>query len=124
MPELPPSIVALQETMHRLSRSALGTAVQLRVVEAIALDIVIAFKRVYSRLVIGGTKMFPASEQLAWMNSHIQAEVAHHSDVSNHDSGMTSLADTAAKQKEMLCLTAEYAWMWNAALEDFAAPLG
>jgi hypothetical protein len=124
MPGLPSRVVALQELMHRMSRSPLGTAVQLRVVEAIALDVVVAFKRVFTRLVIGGSKVFPAGEQLAWMNSHIQAEVAHHSEVSNQGCGMASLADTEAKQKEMLGLTAGYARAWNAALEDFAAALG
>jgi hypothetical protein len=124
MPELPPRILALLEMMHRLSRSPLGTAVQMRVVEAIALDIVIAFKRIYTRLAIGGTRVFPAGEQLAWMNSHIQAEVSHHNDVSNQDCGMTSLADTEAKQREMLSLTDEYVRSWNAALDDFAAALG
>jgi hypothetical protein len=123
MPELPPRILALQEMMHQLCRSPLGTAVQLRVVEAITLDIVIAFKRVFTRLSIGGNKVFPSSAQLAWMNSQLQAAVVHHNDVSNHDGGMTCLADTGAKQKEMLCLAAAYTRAWNAALADFAAAL-
>jgi hypothetical protein len=123
LPPLPVNVRALQDNMHRLSSSPLGTAVQLRVVEAIALDICIAFKRVFSRVAIDGTRVFTTADQLAWMNSHIQAEVAHNEEVSDHDTGMTSLADTAAKQKEMLRLTAEYVRNWNAALEDFATGL-
>jgi hypothetical protein len=120
---LPANVRALLDNMHRLSSNPLGTAVQLRVVEAIALDICIAFKRVFSRVATDGGRVFTTADQLAWMNSHIQAEVAHNQQVSDHDTGMTNLADTAAKQKEMLRLTAEYVRNWNAALEDFAAAL-
>jgi hypothetical protein len=122
-PPLPVNVLAHQNYMHRLTTSALGTAVLLRVAEAVALDICVAFKRLYSRLVIDGARVFPAAEQLAWMNSHIQAEVAHGKDVSDHDTGMTSLAETPAQQQELLRLTAECARHWNAALEDFAAAL-
>jgi hypothetical protein len=124
LPPLPANVRALQENMHRLSTSALGTAVMLRVVEGIALDMCVAFKRVFSRVVIDGSRVFPAAHQLAWMNSHIQAEVAHSQQVSDHDSGMTGIADTTAKQLEMLRLTDEHTRLWNAALEDFAAALG
>ncbi len=123
MPALPTSVQNLRENMHRLSDSALGTAVQLRVVEAIALDLVIAFKRIFSRVVIDGQKMFPTNDTLAWMNAHIQAEVAHNKEVSDHDTGMSIIADTDGKQAEMLTLAAEYVTNWNAALNDFAAVL-
>lgn len=123
LPPLTPNIRGLLDNMLRLAAHPLGAAIQLRVVEAIALDICIAFKRVYSRLAVGGAKVFTDPGRLAWMNSHIQAEVAHHQQVSDGDAGMTTVAATQAEREEMLRLAAEYAQNWNAALEDFAAAL-
>lgn len=123
LPPLPGNVRVLLENMHRLSVSPLGAAVQLRVVEAIALEICVAFKQVFTRVVVDRVKVFTTTSQLAWMNSHIQAEVTHSQEVSDHNTGMTSIADTDDKREVMLGLVAEYVTNWNAALEDFAAAL-
>jgi len=117
---LPPSSQKLIQNMRKLSTDPLGCAVQLRVVEAIALEITIAFKRIYSRVEVNGNKLFTNKEQFNWMNSHIHAEVEHHKSVSDEDSGTTVIANTKLKQQRMLELTEEYAANWNAALNDFA----
>lgn len=113
----------LIESMERLSQSSVGTAVQLRVVEAIALEIAVAFKRVFGRLEVDGKRLFPRGDDLPWMNAHIRAEVTHNQQVSDHDVGMAGVADTVAKQQEMLAQTAEYVERWSQALGDFETAL-
>jgi Aspartyl/Asparaginyl beta-hydroxylase/L-proline 3-hydroxylase, C-terminal len=118
-----PGAARLISAMERLSRSCTGTAVQLRVVEAIALQIAVAFKRVFARIVVDDKKLFTGHDDLAWMNAHIKAEVTHNQQVSDHDVGMASIADTVTKQQEMLAMTAEYVKCWRDALGDFEAAL-
>lgn len=117
---LGPAGRALIEDMRRLAHAPLGAAVQLRVVEAIALDITVAFKRIFSKVDVGGQRLFSRPEQLLWMDSHIHAEVEHHKAVSDDDTGTTAIADTEDKRHEMLLLTRSYANKWNRALGEFA----
>jgi hypothetical protein len=113
----------LTEQMRRLADEPLGAAIQLRVVEAIALDLTVAFKRVMTKVTVDGKRLFARRAQLAWMNSHIEAEVAHHKAVSNDDTGTSAIADTEAKRARMLQLTREYVANWSLVLEEFAAHL-
>ena len=106
--------------MRALIHEPLGAAVQLRVVEAIALDITVAFKRVFSKAVVDGHRLFTRPDQFVWMDSHIHAEVEHHKAVSDDDTGTTAIADTEEKQRHMLQLTRQYAESWNIALNEFA----
>lgn len=115
-----PGAKNLIANMRALVAEPLGAAVQLRVVEAIALDITVAFKRVFTKAVAHGERVFTKAPQFAWMDSHIEAEVAHHKAVSDHDTGTTGIADTDAKRADMLRLTEQYARNWNAALAEFA----
>lgn len=117
---LPPGAKKLIANMRALAAEPLGAAVQLRVVEAIALDITVAFKRVFSKVAADGQRMFTKPAQFTWMDSHIEAEVAHHKAVSDHDTGTTGIADTDAKRAAMLRMTEEYSVNWNAALAEFA----
>lgn len=117
---LGPCARALIADMRGLIHEPLGAAVQLRVVEAIALDITVAFKRVFSKVEIDGQRLFTRPEQFQWMDSHIHAEVEHHKAVSDDDTGTTTVADTEEKQTHMLRLTQQYAARWNAALGEFA----
>lgn len=117
---LGPCARALIADMRRLIHEPLGAAVQLRVVEAIALDITVAFKRVFSKVEADGQRLFTRPEQFQWMDSHIHAEVEHHKAVSDDDTGTTAIADTEEKQAHMLRLTRQYAARWNAALGEFA----
>lgn len=110
----------LISNMRALIHEPMGAAVQLRVVEAIALDITVAFKRVFSKAVADGKRIFSGPEQFQWMDSHIHAEVEHHKAVSDDDTGTTAIADTAEKQRHMLRLTEQYAGRWNLALNEFA----
>ncbi|MBN3808538.1 DUF6202 family protein [Paraburkholderia sp. Ac-20347] len=110
----------LIENMRQLAHDPLGAAVQLRVVEAIALDITVAFKRVFSRVEISGGRLFSRPQHFQWMDSHIHAEVEHHKAVSDDDTGTTAIADTPEKQARMLQLTQTYAAHWDVALNEFA----
>lgn len=114
-------VQALVDNMRRLSDHPLGAAVQLRVVEAIALDITLAFKRVLATVVVDGTRVFRHSSQFAWMDAHIEAEVSHHEAVKDGDTGTCGIADTGEKRREMLLLTREYCQSWRRALHEFAS---
>lgn len=109
--------------MHKMAESGIGTAVQLRVVEAIALNIAIAFRRLFGQVCVDGSPVFDAQHELVWMDSHIRAEVVHSRQVSDASHGMTAIADTPAAQEIMLKLTAEYAARWSSALDEFAEAL-
>ncbi len=63
--EMPDGVAQLLSNMHRLAYSPLGAAVQLRVVETIALDIAVAFRRVYGKLSSAGRPLFPNPGDLA-----------------------------------------------------------
>lgn len=120
---LPPRVEALRANMERLGRSPLGAALQLRVVEAIALDLCIAYRRIYARLAVGGVRPFQSGASLAWMDSHIKAEVEHHKEVRDSETGMANIADTPSKQAEMVSLAREYIANWAGALADFEEAL-
>jgi len=117
---LPAGQQRLIANMRALAYEPLGAAVQLRVVEAIALDITVAFKRIFSKVQVQGERLFSKPDQFAWMDSHIEAEVEHHKAVSHDDTGTTAIADTATQQARMFNLTQTYAHHWNVALNEFA----
>lgn len=114
---------SLANFMRDEAIAPIGAAVQLRIVEAIARDIAIAFRRIFSRLEIDGEKLFPGREDLAWIDTHIKAEVGHASDVCRIDSGMAWLAVTSGQQQELLATSRRYASLWNDVLKDFANAL-
>ncbi len=118
---LPPGVQGLLDNMGRLARSPIGAAVQLRVVEDIALDIATAFRHLFGQVRANGSALFADAGDLAWVDAHIEAEVVHRANVSDHETGMTTIAATAAEQQELLTATAEYAANWARALDDLAA---
>lgn len=119
--ELGPGPRGLIENMRRLADNPLGAPIQLRVVEAIALDITVAFKRVMTRALHQGQRVFTERAQFAWMDSHIEAEVAHQKAVSHDHTGTCGIAETAQKREQMLSLTREYVKSWQIALAEFAS---
>ncbi|MET7622608.1 DUF6202 family protein [Streptomyces sp. NPDC005408] len=118
--ELPSGVVKLLMAMESLAEHRLGAAVQLRVVEAMALDIAVAFRRLYGKVRVDGQKLFATSDDLAWIDSHIKAETSHAKSVSDEETGMTALVETEEDAEELLLLATEYAAHWAAALDDFA----
>ncbi|MGW1675312.1 DUF6202 family protein [Streptomyces sp. NPDC002324] len=121
--QLPEGVRGLLANMERLAQSPLGAAVQLRVVEAIALDIAVAFRRMYAKVRIDGASPYSTESALAWIDSHIKAETVHAKSVSDDETGMTVAAATAAERAELLVLSEEYAKSWAAALNEFADAL-
>ncbi len=105
--------------MDSLASEPFGFAVQLRVVEAIALPIAIAFRDIFSNVSYAGKKIFPNRMALAWIISHIKAEVTHHSQVSDNENGMAYVATTFNEQQQFLQMTKHYADLWETALNDF-----
>lgn len=118
--DLPDPVRALLESMQRLACSPLGAAVQLRVVETIALDIAVGFRRMYAKVRVGGERVFSRDEQFAWIDAHIKAETGHAAQVSDGEIGMTGLVSGAGRAEEFLALVTGYARDWSAALECFA----
>jgi len=121
--QLGPGATRLIENMRRLADHPLGAAIQLRIVEAIALDITVAFKYIMTRVSHQDQRVFSGRERFTWMDSHIEAEVAHHKAVSHDDTGTCGIADTEQKREQMLTLTREYVQSWQAALAEFASHL-
>ena len=117
-----PGIEALVANMRRLGESPLGAAVELRVVEAIALDIALAFREVYSRVKVGDEWLYSTPHALDWIDSHIKAETSHASSVSDDEVGMTWMV-MPEDQDQFLELAREYAASWTVGLAEFAASL-
>lgn len=119
--KLPIGSDRLIENMKHLAKHRMGAAVQLRVVEAIALDITVAFKRIYTRTKVNDTRVFDQREQMGWMDAHIEAEVLHHQAVADHDLGMTGIVRNSQDEEDMMLLMHDYCVNWNHALNGFAA---
>ncbi|MFB6909022.1 DUF6202 family protein [Streptomyces bacillaris] len=117
---LPVEVTDLLANMGRLATEPLGAAVQLRVVETIALDIAVAFRRMYGKVESDGVAVFRADGALDWVDSHIRAETVHAAQVSADETGMTSLVRSAAEAEDFMRLTEEYAANWSRALASFA----
>uniref|UniRef100_UPI00406D521D SaPolF n=1 Tax=Streptomyces armeniacus TaxID=83291 RepID=UPI00406D521D len=117
---VPEPIRALLANMDRLAADPLGAAVQLRVVETIALDIAVGFRRMYGKVLVDGERVFGSNDQFAWIDAHIKAETVHAAQVSDDETGMTGLVTDEAQAAEFVRLVEEYARHWSAALECFA----
>lgn len=112
------NVDALIQGMRRLANKPFGFAIQLRIVEDIALHIAVAFQCIFNNLFHKGEKVFSDRRSLAWITSHIKAEVSHHNQVSNTESGMSCIATTLHEQKKFLEMTEWYAGLWEKALND------
>lgn len=117
---LPPGVRGLLDNMDELARSPIGAAVQLRVVEDIAFDIATAFRALFRQVTAAGTALFDDAD-LTWIDAHIEAEVMHRSQVSDDETGMTTIAATPAEQQQLLTTISGYATNWARALDDLAA---
>lgn len=120
---LPGPVVDLLANMERLADSPLGAAVQLRVVETIALDIAVGFRRMYAKVWVGGEKVFGETAQFAWIDAHIKAETVHAAQVSHEETGMTTMVTTQEEAAEFERLVGAYVERWSGALECFAGRL-
>jgi hypothetical protein len=109
----------LTEGMTQLSKNPLGFAVQLRIVEAIALDIVLAFRPLFFAVEVKGKKLFTDRRDLNWIYSHITAEVVHHQQVKDLGSGMMIVAQTPADQNEILKIAKWYIGLWSGVFDEF-----
>lgn len=116
-------VAALIANMARLAEEPLGAAVQLRVVEAIALDIAVAFRRIFARVEVAGAALYREAGALDWIDAHIRAETSHAKSVSDDETGMTAMAATPEEREEFLRLALEYAANWARALGDFDTDL-
>lgn len=120
---LPSGISGLLANMTALADHPIGAAVQLRVVESIALDIAVAFRRIFAKITSAGHKVFPTAESLSWIDSHIRAETGHAKSVSDDETGMTAMAGNDTDQADLLAMIEEYARHWSRALFDFSGNL-
>lgn len=111
---------ALLDKMNLFAKSFFGPAVQLRVVEAIALNICNAFFAIFKKVQYKGVGIFQSETDLAWIGSHMKVEEIHCEQVSNTTFGMTGIATTIEEIDELLTLTEDYADAWAAVLNDFS----
>lgn len=116
---LPAAVRELLDNMERLADAPLGAAVQLRVVETIALDIAVGFRRMYAKVLVDGECLFAGNDRFAWIDSHIKAETGHAQQVSDDETGMTGFVTGPEGAAEFIRLVGEYADNWSRALETF-----
>ena len=112
--------IFLLRKMKEISTNYLGVAVQLRVVEAIAQNICLAFLAIFSNIEHHGKRIFSSKKDLAWIYSHIEAENIHHHQVCDKESGMAMIVRTIEEQRALLMLTKDYAYSWANALNSMA----
>jgi hypothetical protein len=117
---LPVEVTDLLANMDRLAGAPLGAAVQLRVVQVIALDIAVGFRRMLPKVAVRGAALFGAPGKLAWVDSHIRAGTAHAARVSDEATAMTTLVTSRAAAEEFVAQVGEYAENWSLALASFA----
>lgn len=113
------NIAKLIAGMQELAREPFGFAVQLRVVEAIALHIAMAFHKILIGVEHQGQKIYGKRSALAWITAHIQAEVTHHSQVTDTQDGMSYVATNVEEQHQFLATLDWYSELWSHALNDF-----
>lgn len=117
---MPAAVTELLAAMEQLAAEPLGAGVQLRVVETIALDIAVAFRRMYAKVEGEDGRIFAADGALDWVDSHIRAETGHAAQVSAEETGMTSLVASPAEAERFEELVARYAESWSRSLASFA----
>lgn len=103
----------LLKNMTTLSKTPLGAVIQLRVVEAIALDIMTAFSYLFRSLEIEGKKFFNYKDALALIHSHIKAEVFHCQQVTDKDSSIINIFSSLREQEQLLLLAYDYINCWS-----------
>lgn len=113
-----PGTQALLAGMKELANNKLGFAIQLRVVEAIALDIAVSFRSIFENISQNNQSLFSRKE-LNWIIAHIKAEITHHQQVANDNDGIAFLATSAKDQLEFISTLQWYANLWTVALDDF-----
>jgi len=122
-PSLFPGTKTLLEKMDVLVVHPMGTAIQLRIVEAIAYNIASAFLDLFSKVECDGKLVFEKESDKLWILTHIEAEIVHDQQVCSEISGMAKIASTPDAQKEMLEIAKKYCQAWAMALSDFAQVL-
>lgn len=111
--------LSLLNKMREISSDYMGAAVQLRVVEAIAFDIAMAFYFLYGSVKHNGQALF-SEEDMLWINAHIKAEKIHNHDVSSQNYGMVKIAQNGSEKTRLLKMIDEYCQVWSATLNSFA----
>lgn len=114
-----PKTQSLLDAMIELSKNPFGFALQLYIVETIALDIVLAFRPLFSAVEVNNKKVFPERSDMEWIYSHITAEVIHRRQVSDIETGMLIIATTLEEQKDLLRLAQWYTKRWAEVFDEF-----
>jgi hypothetical protein len=119
-PKLSYSTQQLLNKMQELSNIPMGVAVQLRVVEAIAIHIAKAFLQVFEKVIHNNELIFKSNDEMLWITTHIAAEALHDQQVCDEVSGMVKIVQTKEDEQQMFTVTQDYCAAWSAALNDFA----
>ncbi len=112
-----PKIQLLLESMNKLAKNPLGFAIQLRVVESIALDMVLLLLTLFSKIEVQGKKIFKSSDMLSWITAHIEDEgfEEQHTPYENQEA-MNIVR--AADQKDLFRLAEMYVNRWREAIDE------
>ena len=113
-----PKAHKLLKEMNKLAKHPLGFAVQLYVIEAISLDIILAFLPLFSRVEVNEQKIFKSSEIISWMMAHLQDELIHIQQPTHDDNGMVNTMSTAKDQEDLFLLAHDYIQCWGEVLEE------
>ena len=118
---LPNGCKLLLENMKHLESKDYGFIIQLRVVEAIALNIAISFRDVFSHTFHGAEKTFGDRKNLDWIYSHIKVESEHHQQVSGSETAVTRALVGKQYFNNDIVLSEfdRYVDSWALALADF-----
>ncbi len=111
----------LLQHMKLLASEPLGAMVQIRVVEAIALDISKSFLNLFGNLEHKGKKLFPADKDKTWITAHVNSESVHHEMANSQIDGVCLSVTTDQEVEKFASLTSAYCKSWSNALLYFAS---
>ena len=104
---------ALINGMRDLSQKNFGFSIQLRIVEAIALDVSLALTKILLNVKHAEHKVFRDAASLPWLIAHNKTEREHHEKVSHHENGVPYIITSEKEKAEYLQQTKIYTTLWK-----------
>jgi len=114
-----PKTQQLLQEMNKLATHPLGFAVQLYVVEIIALDMVLAFLPLFASIEVDGQKIFKSSEIISWIMEHIQDESIPQGRALHEDNELINSMSTIKDRNDLFLLAQNYIECWSETLMEF-----
>jgi len=112
-----PKTQILLQLMDELAKNPLGFAVQLWVVESIAVEMVLFLLALFAKIEVQGQKVFKSSEVMDWIAAHIEDEAFEDRENVYEDTDMINIAGMGDRQ-DLFRLAEEYMNCWKEALDE------